>query len=149
MHRSYFSPLLISLAFVSCWNFEALTAKTPDTPDGGGGSRDLAVCIPLGTGGAEGLAPDFVTRIPGTFMDGTSNTFLIVEADEAVPWSKPQDLAFDAKGPVPRFSKRRSSGFLAAMGDGSVKTIPSKTDDNILRAFTTANGGEVLPANAP
>ena len=29
--------------------------------------------------------------------DGTSNTIMAVEADKAVPWTKPDDLSFDAR----------------------------------------------------
>src|SRR5262249_8443136 len=37
------------------------------------------------------------TRFPADFRDGTSNTFLVVEAGEAVPWTKPQDARYDGK----------------------------------------------------
>ena len=37
--------------------------------------------------------------------DGTSNTILAVEAEEGVPWAKPDDFAYDAKKPLPTFAK--------------------------------------------
>src|SRR5262245_46087272 len=44
--------------------------------------------------------PNKLTLRDITFGDGTSRTFLIAEAAEAVPWSKPAELTFDAKKPL-------------------------------------------------
>src|SRR4051794_45297 len=33
--------------------------------------------------------------LPGTFLDGTSNTFLVGEAAKSVIWTRPDDLEFD------------------------------------------------------
>ena len=43
-------------------------------------------------------------KIPGDFPDGTSNTFLVVEAGEPVPWTKPEDL--DQERGLRGFSRR-------------------------------------------
>jgi hypothetical protein len=72
-------------------------------------------------------------RLPASFPDGTSNTLLVVEAAEAVPWSKPQDLVYDEKKPVPKLGAEFSGGFLGALGDGSVRFFPNKLDEQILR----------------
>src|SRR5262249_11860881 len=40
--------------------------------------------------------------MPHDFPDGTSCTLLVAVAEEPVVWTKPADLAFDPKGPVPR-----------------------------------------------
>src|SRR5260370_17458575 len=42
------------------------------------------------------------TSLPRDFLDGTSNTIGIVEAPEPVPWSKPADLPYDDKKPLPK-----------------------------------------------
>ena len=34
--------------------------------------------------------------------DGTNNTLMVVEAAEAVPWTKPDDLPYSQNGPLPR-----------------------------------------------
>src|SRR5262249_5499853 len=34
--------------------------------------------------------------------DGASNTIMVVEAAKAVPWSKPEDIPFDAGKPLPK-----------------------------------------------
>jgi len=47
------------------------------------------------------------------FRDGLSNTFLIVEAGEAVPWTKPADLPYDPDKPFPQVSKFWAGGFVA------------------------------------
>src|SRR5262249_10296771 len=41
-------------------------------------------------------------RIPASFPDGTSNTILVAEAAELVPWAKPADLHYHPKQPLPR-----------------------------------------------
>ena len=40
-------------------------------------------------------------KLAEDFPDGTSNTILIVEAGEAVPWTKPDDLPYAADRPLP------------------------------------------------
>jgi serine/threonine-protein kinase len=80
------------------------------------------------------------------FTDGTTNTFLIVEAGEAVPWTKPIDLPFDAKGPLPKLGGLFQDGFHAAMADGTVRFVKRSMPDLTLRALITPAGGEVIPA---
>jgi hypothetical protein len=78
--------------------------------------------------------------------DGIANTFMIVEAAEAVPWYKPDVLAYDGKLPLPQLGDKEADLFLAAMGDGSVRTLkPSKLGEKTLRALITITGGEVIP----
>jgi hypothetical protein len=79
------------------------------------------------------------------FPDGTANTILIVEAATSVPWTKPEDLAYDPQKPLPRFGGHFRDGFQAAFADGSVRWVPNNTPQTILRAWVTRNGGEVVP----
>ena len=77
--------------------------------------------------------------------DGLSNTLMIVEAEEAVPWYKPDVFAYDGKLPLPKLGAKDADSFLAAMGDGSVRAFkPSKLGEKTLRALITINGGEVF-----
>jgi hypothetical protein len=82
-----------------------------------------------------------ITSIP----DGISNTLLMVEAGEAVPWTKPDDIPFDPKKPLPKLGGVFEDGFHASFVDGHVtffkKTIPA----DILKAMITRAGGEVIP----
>jgi hypothetical protein len=106
------------------------------------------------------VGPGTAFERPGlTFKDcpdGLSNTILVVEAKEAVPWSKPVDLAYDPNGPLPQFGSRFSiatnrflhckygwrTSFAACFADGSTVFILSDTDEKIIRALITRNGGE-------
>jgi prepilin-type processing-associated H-X9-DG protein len=76
--------------------------------------------------------------------DGTSNTFLVVETDQAVPWAAPMDLDFDPNGPLPKFGTAHAGGFNAAFADGSVRFL-NNVAPQTLRALITRNGGEVIP----
>jgi RNA polymerase sigma factor (sigma-70 family) len=75
--------------------------------------------------------------------DGTSNTIMVVEAAEGVPWTKPDDFAYDAKKPLPKFGAFSKGGFNALMGDGSVKFVSSKASAKALRVAITANAGDI------
>jgi prepilin-type processing-associated H-X9-DG protein len=82
--------------------------------------------------------------------DGTTNTFLVVEAKDAVPWTKPADLTFDAEA-APSLSGARSShpgGFNALFGDGSVRFIKLNINLDVFRALITRNGNEVINGDA-
>ncbi|MFI5459588.1 MAG: DUF1559 domain-containing protein [Isosphaerales bacterium] len=78
--------------------------------------------------------------------DGTSNTLMIVEAKEAVPWTKPGDLSFDPQAAASLFGAGSShpGGFNAAMADGSVRFIKNTVILNVFRALITRSGGEVI-----
>jgi hypothetical protein len=83
-----------------------------------------------------------------TITDGTSNTILAVESSVAVAWTKPADLPFDEKKELPDIGKAYASKPLAAMCDGSVRTIDlTKTSGQTLKAAITVAGGEVLGAD--
>jgi len=74
--------------------------------------------------------------------DGTSNTWMVVEADEGVPWTKPDELEFDPKKPLPKFGTKFNGGFHVLYADGSVrfyKNVPASA-----AAMITKGGGEVI-----
>jgi hypothetical protein len=92
-----------------------------------------------------------------TVADGVTDTWLVVEAGEAVPWTKPADLVYDPDGPLPTFGGlfaprfrlynddfRSPGGFNAAYGDGSTRWIRpiSKHDEKAVRRLITWNDGE-------
>jgi hypothetical protein len=83
-------------------------------------------------------------RIPADFPDGTSNTILIVEAKDAVPWTKPVDLPYDAKKPLPKLGGMFKAGFHAALADGSVRIISRTISERTLRNAITRDDGQVL-----
>jgi hypothetical protein len=79
-----------------------------------------------------------------SIMDGTSNTILVTTADRGVPWTKPEDLVFDPRGPLPALSRRFPSGFNTAMADGSVRLVSFATSEQTLRNAITRNDGMPL-----
>jgi hypothetical protein len=80
--------------------------------------------------------------------DGTSNTVMFVEAGKAVPWTKPEDIPYDAAKPVPKLGGLGfPNGFSAAFCDGSVRFVSRTISEKTLRAAITRNGGEVLGAD--
>jgi hypothetical protein len=83
-------------------------------------------------------------RIPRDFPDGTSNTLLVVEAANGVPWTKPEDLPFNPDGPLPPLGGDFPRVFHALYADGSVKPIPRDTPEATLKALVTRNGGEMV-----
>ena len=78
--------------------------------------------------------------------DGTSNTVAVVEARNAVPWTKPDDLPFDpnANAPLLGAGSPHPGGFNALFADGSVRFLKSTIDLQTLKALITTNGTEVI-----
>jgi len=96
--------------------------------------------------------PTFVAGIPRSFPDGLSNTVLIVEAAEPVPWTKPADFTIDVtnvmQGNVPKLGAFSANGFYAGLGDGSVRFIDrSKVSDKTIRQALNPADGNVMPAD--
>ena len=74
--------------------------------------------------------------------DGLSNTWMAVEAEEGVPWTKPDELEFDPQKDLPKLGKFFKGGFNVLYGDGSVrfyKKVPQSA-----KAMITKSGGEVF-----
>jgi len=95
---------------------------------------------------AQGFKPPKRTRLTDV-TDGASNTLLIVEAADAVPWTAPQDLNYAADKPLPKLGHVSPSRFNFAMVDGRVHSAPRNPDERVLRAAITRNGNEKLNAN--
>jgi prepilin-type processing-associated H-X9-DG protein len=82
--------------------------------------------------------------------DGTSNTLMVVEAKEAVPWSKPDDLPFDpeAKPSLYGAGSPHPGGFNSGFADGAVRFIKESVAAVVFRALITRAGGEVVSSDA-
>ena len=70
-----------------------------------------------------------------------SNTILLVEAMEQVPWPAPLDFEYDGENPSEGLNNPRRGGFFAALCDGSVHLIHQSVDPDSLNALFTRNGG--------
>jgi hypothetical protein len=78
------------------------------------------------------------------FPDGRDGTLLVVEAADAVPWTKPDELPFGPGIALPRLGAVRPDRFVAVLGDVRGHLIPKEIGEETLRAFITRNGGEAI-----
>ena len=101
--------------------------------------------VPTGSGtlfeGDEGTPLRAIT-------DGTSNTLLVVEAANPVPWTKPEDVLTGQDQPPPALGSRHPGGANALIADGSVRFLKKSVNPEVLRALTTKGGGEVVSADS-
>lgn len=81
--------------------------------------------------------------------DGTSNTIAVIDAGEAVIWTKPgTDIDHTAKE-FPKLGRMIDGDyFFAAMCDGSVRKVKRKFDEQSLKAAASRSGGEVIDDTA-
>ncbi|MBA4066285.1 MAG: hypothetical protein C0501_21725 [Isosphaera sp.] len=76
--------------------------------------------------------------------DGTSNTGMVFEAGGAVPWTKPADLPFDEKKPLPKLGGQFGGVCVLVMCDGAVLRLRAGADEKELkRLIMPADGGVV------
>jgi hypothetical protein len=83
---------------------------------------------------------------------------MVVEAAEAVEWTKPDELAYldqpffgqpgQKLGPLPKLGFAGEKGFHGLMCDGSVRFVKDTTDEKVIRALITPTGGEVVPLDS-
>jgi prepilin-type processing-associated H-X9-DG protein len=76
--------------------------------------------------------------------DGTSNTLMVVEAGEAVVWTKPDELEFKPSGPLPKLGGVFRDGMNVLFCDGSVRFLEADIPAAKLKALITTNGGEAF-----
>jgi hypothetical protein len=74
--------------------------------------------------------------------DGLSNTWMVVESEESVEWTKPEDFDFDPAKALPKFGKFFRGGFNVLLGDGSVRYF--KAVPKFAKEWITRSGGEVV-----
>ena len=79
------------------------------------------------------------------FGDGLSNTWLVVVAKEAVPWTKPDELLYDPKKDPSESLGKIATHWQVGMSDGSIHTFRKLPDAKIIHGFITRDGREVIP----
>ncbi|HEX4147295.1 MAG TPA: DUF1559 domain-containing protein [Pirellulales bacterium] len=97
--------------------------------------------------GKETIFSDDKGTLLRQITDGLSKTILVVEvdADHAVPWTKPEDLAVDENKPDAGLARAPDNGaFVVGFADGSVLALPGDTDPATLWSFFTRAGGEAV-----
>jgi len=77
--------------------------------------------------------------------DGMSNTVMVVETADAIPWSKPDDIEFDVKLPIEKLLKFTDDKTSVLMADGSVRSIKKGLGDKTWRALIQRNDGTPIP----
>jgi hypothetical protein len=76
--------------------------------------------------------------------DGTSNTALIVEAGDPVIWTKPVDLPFNLKGPLPKLGGLFDGDFHILLCDGSVALFKKDYDVDEMKKVIQPDDGMVI-----
>lgn len=110
---------------------------------GGPDDGKTMVQAPIGEGSIFGGDKEVGFR---NITDGTSNTIMVVvtKPEKAVPWTKPADLAFDAKDPAADL-QATPAGYLALFGDGAVLTIKASLKAATWALLFNREDGMVLP----
>jgi hypothetical protein len=76
--------------------------------------------------------------------DGLESTIMIVEAAEAVPWTKPAELPFVPGQPLAKLGGHFRKGFSIIMCDFSFYFVRPKFDEQQMKAAITYDGGETI-----
>ncbi len=82
-------------------------------------------------------------KFPGSITDGTYNTVLVVEAGDPVIWTKPADIAYDAKKPLPKLGGMFDGNFNVGRCDGGTFWVRRGFDEKTFRGLITPAGGEI------
>jgi hypothetical protein len=78
--------------------------------------------------------------------DGMSNTIMLVQAaaEHAVVWTIPKDIESDLKKPLAGIAGAKPGWFHVAMGDGSVRSIPTTVAPEDLKNLLVRDDGQVI-----
>ncbi len=86
-------------------------------------------------------------KVPGGFRKGFWDTILVVEAGPPVPWTKPEDLAYDPDGPLPDLRGLFRDGFRALLGRGDVRFVWKETSEARIRWAISRDSQEPWPGD--
>ena len=74
--------------------------------------------------------------------DPPESTILVVEARRAIPWTRPEDIAYDPDGPLPPLGGNSPDGFWVGRVDGVAQMLFAGNDESIIRNMITIAGGD-------
>lgn len=111
------------------WEFSPLERGPPFT-------TSFQVLVGKGTAfeGPEGF------RFKEDFGVRMSDTILIAEAANPVPWTKPDDMLYDENKPLPELGAFFKGSFHIALADASSRDLPQQTDMVRLRSAIVRTG---------
>lgn len=78
------------------------------------------------------------------FTDGTSNTIMVIEAGEPVPWTRPADIHYDPKKPLPKLFGPFKDVIHMGVADGTVQLAKKGFNEKVFRLMITRNDGMPL-----
>jgi prepilin-type processing-associated H-X9-DG protein len=81
---------------------------------------------------------------PSAVTDGLSNTLMVVESREPIPWTQPHDREFSPHTPIQGIGSGHPDGFNAGFADGAVRFLPNTIEPGTLEALATRNGREAV-----
>ncbi|HEV3436679.1 MAG TPA: DUF1559 domain-containing protein [Gemmata sp.] len=90
------------------------------------------------------FGPKNKPRYPASIIDGTSNTGMVFEAGEPVIWSKPADMPFDLKKPLPKLGGLFDGESHVGMCDGSVRRLKKNPDEDELKKLIMPADGSII-----
>ena len=78
--------------------------------------------------------------------DGLSNTIMGLESlgEDAVKWTKPEDIRLDNGAPLNALRDGTRKGFHVMMADGAVIFISNQIDPDLFKGMLTRSGRETL-----
>jgi hypothetical protein len=118
--------------------------RHPSVPGIAGNYETSAYYVLTGKGAVFNDQPSKAGTKFWEIPDGTSNTILAVEAKRDIPWTKPEDIAFDADKELPKLGGFAPNGFGAAGADGAVRFLPQGIDQNVLKLLITMADGQAV-----
>lgn len=127
--------------------------RCPSAPDAGPGSNVTHYVVVLGKETDSGYETPFLGNKWLSFADirdGTSNTLMLVEATQAVPWTQPDaDLHYDSmtfqiNGGPRSIGSAHPTGANVAFLDGSVKFLSDELDAQTLRLLLQPADGQTV-----
>jgi prepilin-type processing-associated H-X9-DG protein len=70
---------------------------------------------------------------------------MLIEAGDAVPWTKPEDIPYDPNKPLPELKGPYKDRINYLFCDGSTQSMPTKYNANVLRLMIDRKDG--MPFN--
>jgi hypothetical protein len=86
-------------------------------------------------------------RLSRDIPDGTSITGMVFEAGDPVIWTKPADLLFDEKKPLPKLGGLFDGKCHVALCDSSVWLLKKDPDEKEMKKFIMSAGGDGVDAD--